>query len=171
MVNWPVFRLEIEIDLTSVLRSKLTWFCVEDRNWLGFSVRTEIGVIFVRGSKLILSLCEGRKILVLSVCTDIDLVFVMAEIDLISFWGIELDLISVRGLNWFGCVGGRNWFVTCMLAENHLFSRWAWKLTWFLCGWSTLTWCQCGGSNLTWFQCRHQIDLVVVRVVEIDLVF
>ena len=31
-----------------------------------------------------------------------------------------------------------------MIAENHLFSAWAWKLTSALCGCSKLTWVQCG---------------------------
>ena len=31
-----------------------------------------------------------------------------------------------------------------MIAENHLFSAWAWKLTSALCGCSKLTWFQCG---------------------------
>ena len=57
-------------------------------------MRTEIDV-FVRGSRLTLFLCAGRKLLVFSVSMEIDLVFVMVEIDLISMWGIELDLISV----------------------------------------------------------------------------
>ena len=52
-------------------------------------------MFFVRGSKLTLFLCAGRKLLVFSVSMEIDLVFVMVEIDLISMWGIELDLISV----------------------------------------------------------------------------
>ena len=43
------------------------------------------------------------------------------------------------------------------------------KLAWPLCGWSKLTWHQRGVLNLTWFQCRDEIDLVYVRVVEIDL--
>ena len=32
MPNWLVCTVEIEIDLNSVLGSKLTWFCVGDRN-------------------------------------------------------------------------------------------------------------------------------------------
>ena len=55
----------------------------------------EINMFFVRGSNLILFWCVGRKLLVFSVSMEIDLVFVMVEIDLISMWGIELDLISV----------------------------------------------------------------------------
>ena len=42
-----------------------------------------------------LLLCAGRKLLVFGVSMEIDLVFEMAKIDLISVWGIELDLISV----------------------------------------------------------------------------
>ena len=95
MQNWLVFRVGIQIDLTSVLGPKWTYFFVGDRKWLGFSVRTEIVMFFVRGSKLTF-LCAGRKVLVFSVSMEIDLVLVMVvDIDLISVWGIELDLISV----------------------------------------------------------------------------
>ena len=57
-------------------------------------MRTEIDTFFVRGSKFTLFLCAGRKLLVFSVRMETDLVSVMVEIDLISAWGIELDLIS-----------------------------------------------------------------------------
>ena len=57
----------VEIDLTSVLGSKLTSFCVGDRNGLGFIVRTKNGLFSVSGSKLTLFLCAGRKLLVSSV--------------------------------------------------------------------------------------------------------
>lgn len=53
--------------------------------------------MFVRVSKLTLFLCSCRKLLVCSVSMEIDLVLVMVEIDLISAWGIELELISVQG--------------------------------------------------------------------------
>ena len=68
-------------------------------------------------------------------------------------------------------MSGGNWLVTCTLADYHLFFGWAWKLTWFTCGWFKLTWFQCGGSNLTWFQCRDETDLVYVWVVDYWLRF
>ena len=46
MQNWLVIRVGIEIDLNSVLGSKLTWFCVGDIYWLGFSMGTEIDLFF-----------------------------------------------------------------------------------------------------------------------------
>ena len=82
----------IEIDLTSALGSKLTWFCVGDKSCLGFSART----VFCAGVRIDLFLYAGRDLLVFSVSMEIDLVLVMVvQIDLISVWGIELDLISV----------------------------------------------------------------------------
>ena len=48
---------------------------------------------------------------------------------------------------------------------------WASKLAWFLWRSAKSTWFQRGGSNLTWFQCTDEIDMVVVRVVENDLIF
>ena len=56
---------------------------------------TEIDLFLVRGSKSTLFLCADRHLCVFSVSTEISLVFVIIEIDLISVWGIELDLISV----------------------------------------------------------------------------
>ena len=47
------------------------------------------------GVKFDLVFVCGLKITVFSVSMEIDLVFVMVKIDLISVWGIELDLISV----------------------------------------------------------------------------
>ena len=55
-------------------------------------------------------------------------------------------------------------------AVNRLVLVWAWKLTWFLPGWSILTWFQCGGSNLIWFQFRDRNQFVWCLGVENDLV-
>ena len=86
---------------------------------------------FVWGSKLTLFLCANRKLLVFGVSIGTDLVFygrnwldslqVTIKTNLLaelkhqapnSVWGIELDLISGWGWNWFGgCMGGRNWLV------------------------------------------------------------
>ena len=48
----------------------------------------------------------GRKSLYICVCMEIDFNFVCVEIDLISVWKIELDLIPVQdGIDLFGhCV-------------------------------------------------------------------
>ena len=67
MKKLPVYRVGIQIDLTSVSGSK---FCVGDRNYVGFSVSTEIGMfcvrvkidlVFVWGSKITCVQCEHRK--------------------------------------------------------------------------------------------------------------
>ena len=47
---------------------------------------------FVRGSKLTSFPCADRKLLIV-VSMEVNLVFVVVEIDVISVWGIELDLI------------------------------------------------------------------------------
>ena len=65
----------IYIDLVLVWEPKLTWF------FAGL----KIDLVFVCGS----------KITCFSVSMEIDLVFVMVQIDLISVWRIELELISV----------------------------------------------------------------------------
>ena len=92
MQNRLIFRVGIEIYLTSVLGSKLTWCYVGEINWLAFSGRN----VFVRGSKLTLFLCAGRRLLILGVTVAINWVFVMViKLDLLSVWGIQLDLISV----------------------------------------------------------------------------
>ena len=67
-----------------------------DIDLLGFSVRTEMDVFFVGESKSTLFLYDGRKLLDFGVSMGIDLVCVMVAIDLISVWGIALDLISVQ---------------------------------------------------------------------------
>ena len=53
-------------------------------------------VFFVGESKSTLFLYDGRKLLDFGVSMGIDLVCVMVAIDLISVWGIALDLISVQ---------------------------------------------------------------------------
>ena len=65
-----IFGVGIEVDLTSVLGSKETGFCVGDRNLLGFSVGIEIDLVFERGSNLTLFLCEGGEGLVFRVIID-----------------------------------------------------------------------------------------------------
>ena len=50
---------------------------------------------FVRGSKLTLFSWAGRKLFVFCVSYETDLVFVMVEINFISVWVMELDLLSV----------------------------------------------------------------------------
>ena len=56
-------------------------------------------------------------------------------------------------------------------SPNDLALAWASKLTCFLFEWSKLTWFQSKRSKLTWFSVGLGIDLVFVRVVEIDLSF
>ena len=170
--NWFDCRLGVEIDLTSVLESKLTvflcggykltWFYSDKRNWL----------VFVRGSTLTLFLCAGRKLLVYSASM---------EIDGGGWWWSKLTWSQSGGSNltWFQRMDEINlvvWVVEVDLLlvcrpKITLFLGRAWKLTWFLCRLFKLTWFQCGGSSLTGLQCRDDIDLVFVWVVEIDLVF
>ena len=124
----------IEIDLTSVLGSKLTWSCVGDRNWLGFSVRTEIEMFFVRGSKLTLFFACGSKI----TCYECEhgnwLGFCDGGRNWLDFSvGDRTWLDSSVGWNEFGvCVGcrkwlnfsvvDRHWFGFCVTVENDVFS-------------------------------------------------
>ena len=52
MQNWLDFQVGTEIDLTSVLGSKLTWFCLGDIDRLGFSVSAEIDLFLGGGQNL-----------------------------------------------------------------------------------------------------------------------
>ena len=75
----------MEIDLFLVCGPKMTCFYCGDRL-----------IWFLCGwSKLTWFLYSGRKSLRVSVNVEIDLVFVLVEIDLISVWEVELDLIAV----------------------------------------------------------------------------
>ena len=76
-----------------------------DQNWLVF-VRAENDLFLVCGStdlflcewsKLTWFLYVGRKSLGFSVSIEIDLDYVWVEMDLISVWGMEHDLISEQG--------------------------------------------------------------------------
>ena len=79
------FNLWMEIDLFLVCGPKMTCFYCGDRL-----------IWFLCGwSKLTWFLYSGRKSLRVSVNVEIDLVFVLVEIDLISVWEVELDLIAV----------------------------------------------------------------------------
>ena len=61
---WQVdlfFRVGIEIDLTSVLGSKLTSFRARDRKLLVFSVWTEVDNLFCAGVKInFVSMCGSK---------------------------------------------------------------------------------------------------------------
>ena len=116
------FSAWMEIDLVVVWGSKLTWFLCAGWKWLVFSVRIDwLG--FCVGGRNWLSFCvRAENELVLCGYWNL-LGFIWAdEIDLMSAWEIEIDLISVKGseLTWF-CVGvgndlvlvyGSNCFVT-----------------------------------------------------------
>ena len=57
-------------------------------------------------------LYTGRKSLGFTVSTELDFAFVWVEIDLISMWGIDLELISAGiGMNCFFVWGSKmTWF-------------------------------------------------------------
>ena len=108
-------RVGTEIDLVSVMGSKLTWFEVKlafmygiesnfiiasgsnltcflcgGQNRLRFSVGAENYLVLTYGSKLTSLGYAGRKSLGFSVSIELDFVFVwVVEIDLSSLWGIE----------------------------------------------------------------------------------
>ena len=138
-----MFRVGIEIDLTSVLESRFTWFCEGDWNWLGFSVRTEIHMFFVRRSKLTLFFCAGRKLL-----------FLQWAWRLTCFWdgrtwldfsvGDRTWLGYSEGWNGFGCCVGcrkwlhfsvvdQHWLGFCVAVGHNLFLASGSKLPGFLC--------------------------------------
>ena len=88
--NCLVFKVGVEMDLTSVLGLKLPWFCAGDRNWHGFSMR----LVFWARVKIVLFFVCGSKLIVCSVSIKIELVFMMVETDL---------SVVDRTLTWFQC--------------------------------------------------------------------
>ena len=96
----------MEIDLVLGSGSNLTCFLCRSQNRRRFCVRAEHYLVLVYESKLplvfgvgididMVFVC-GPKIACFSVGIEFDFVFcVGGQIDLISLWGIELELISV----------------------------------------------------------------------------
>ena len=99
-----------------------------------------------------LFLYAGRKSLGFSVSIEMDLVLKVGEIDLISVWGIGIDLISVQRSE-------TAWFL-CVAVENDLFLAYGLKYLGFCVGASKSSYIRVGieidlisvmGSKLIWF--------------------
>ena len=158
----------IEIGLTSVKGSELTWFLRGGRKILGFSVWIEINLVFVWRHRNWLDVRMGIELAWFQWCRRTWLDFCVRD----RIWhgfsvGIESDLFFCAGdPNWlcaglnylvlsvmvdlFGfCAGdGRNWLGFWMRAANRLVLAWESRLTCFFSGWSMLTWFLCG--DRTW---------------------
>ena len=162
----------VEIDLISVWGRNLTWLQCRDRNWLDFCVDHRSWIVLVYGSKLTFFFVSAQR-------NRLD-TRVGVEIYLVSVMGSKLawDLCAGSILTYFYCAGrnawlqgmDRRWHDYRMPTGNPRVILWAWKLTWFLRGWSKLSCFQCGRRNLIWFECGDEIVLVVVWGVEIDLI-
>ena len=172
----------IEIDLTSVLGSKLTWLLCGYHNWFGCRVGVD-WLVFCVGGRSRLGFCMwSRNRLIFAWVVEVDFFFSVGDGTCLDFsLGMELIWLLWRWskLTWFQCrdrnwlgfivgmgwlffyVGGRNRLVFCMRSGNHLVLEWASKLTCF----------SCGSSQLTWFQCEDRNWLGFVVAVESDLFF
>ena len=105
MQSWLLIEVGIEIDLTSVMGSKLYWFSVDDRNWLGFSMRTKIDVF-----------CAGIKI------------------DLVDVCGLKITCFQCEHGNWLGFCDSRVWLDLSVGDRTWLDFSVGMKSIW-LCGW------------------------------------
>ena len=97
-------------------------------------------------------LFAGQKSLGVRVSVEHSLVLgSMVEINVISSWGIKLDLISLQGseLTRFWC-GFRKWFGSGLWIKRKIFSVWGCKLTCFFVRESQLPWFLWGGRK--WFR-------------------
>ena len=85
--------LGVEINFLVVFGPIIDWFWCMDRNWFGFGAGIAIGFFFVRAENDFL--LKWRSIVLGLLC--------VVEIDFISVWEIELDLILVQRseLTWF----------------------------------------------------------------------
>ena len=119
MQNWLVFRVGIQIDLTSVLGSKLPCFFVGDKKWLGFSVRTEIDVF----------LCGGQNWPCFCVWVENHLFFVWA-------W------------NWLGFGDGRNGLDPSVGNRTWIDFSAGMKLIWLCGGWKLTCYLYAGRKSL-----------------------
>ena len=163
-------RMGIEIDLISVMGSKLTWFLCGWPKMTWFQCGgSELTLISVMGSKLTWFLCGGRKWLVLSVGIEIYSVCVFVG-------GIELHWIFSVSLNWLDfTVGSRTWYDQCRDrnwrfcagVEDYLVLVSGSKLGCFFVSkhqnWLELNW----GSKWTWFQWWVEIILSFVWGIEV----
>ena len=128
-------RVGIEIDLISVMGSKLTWFEVDvvlalrsnltsflcgGQNRLRFWVWAKNYLVLIYGSKVTWFLRRDRNWLGFRVRSENDLFSMWGSIDLVFVRVVEVDLVFVcwPTVTWFYCehrtwlrfyVGGRNW--------------------------------------------------------------
>ena len=128
-----------------------------------FSLRIENNWVFVSRHRNRFDIRIGIRI---------ELIAMMgSKLTRILLRGIEIDLVLASGskLTCFLC-GGQNRLRFCLRAENYLVLVYGSYLTWFLSWRSRLTWFLCAGRN-DFFLVWGSLDLVFVRVVEIDLFF
>ena len=128
-----------------------------------FSLRIENNWVFVSRHRNRFDIRIGIRI---------ELIAMMgSKLTRILLRGIEIDLVLASGskLTCFLC-GGQNRLRFCLRAENYLVLIYGSKLAWFLSWKSKLTWFCVRAENDLFLACGS-IDLVFVRVVEIDLVF
>ena len=161
--------------------SELTWFQCHDQNWLGFCLAVENNLFWVyvsnelgfcvwtsrstwysSGDRSGIDFSDGFEIgfvFVFGIGIDLDFYLVRNWLDPSA--GVELELISVQGWNWFGCcVGGRNWLdfsvamgLTCFLWDGR--KRPVLE----------------SGSKFTWFFVSGHRNCLDTRVpIEIDLI-
>ena len=129
-------RVGIEIELISVVGSKLTWllcggskptwlwcgyrnwldFCAGCRNWFCFCVWVDNHLFFLCGLKL-----RAKKYPILE-CWSIDLFFVwVVEIDLVSVCGPKITCFRCEHRTWLRfCEGGLTWlyFSVCIKVDS-----------------------------------------------------
>ena len=136
----------VEIDLTPVCGSNLSWFQMRDCNRLSFCMGIENDLVLVSRSKSTrcfvsrhqnwLEFRVGIKISLISVVGRNYLIFVWGDrISLGFVWESKLTWLQCGGLNltWFQCLD-RNWLGFCVGVEKYLVLASGWKLSWFLCG-------------------------------------
>ena len=193
------FMWGIELGLTSVLGSEVTWFCVGDINRLCFGVITEIDMFSVRVQNwpCVCALVESYLFLVCawkltcflwwsiwtwSHCGAPNLTWFQcrSEINLVVVGVVEIDLLLVcwPNKNCFYdkhenrlsfCMGDRNWFDFSVGDQIWLDFGVGVKLVRLLCGRSTLTSFLNASRKSLVFSVSMQIDLYFVWVVQIDL--
>ena len=103
--NWRYFKVKIEVDLVSVLGSKLTWFLCAGRRWLRFNSAIEIDSVLQGGSKITWVLRLGRNGIVISVGIN------------------SLGLCGWSKLMWFLCAG-RKWLRFSVSSKSTWISVW-----------------------------------------------
>ena len=182
-----VFMCVVHIDLISVWEGKCDLISVQRWNWFGCCA-SKTTSFQCGGSALIWFLCRGQKWIVFSVRIEINRLFCVGaskstwcmsgdqnllnfcngvEINFVLFAGIEIGLVLASGST-LTCILCRS--QNCVRAEHFLALIYGSKFTWLIAWGLISTWILCAGRK--WLVLvRGSIDLVFVRVVEIDLVF